>query len=175
MASVVCVLVKIRVSSISLYKLDPDKLTTPFESAHQFTLVCTVTDSETVPGYHYCTIHAQNHNFVLTDFSYLTLFRAVFSLPGHSLPLLYTDLCILQLWSRAFFFVVILRVLRKCSCHDRDSPSMLDPPPMIEFLELHACLVRIKGRHALKWGTCSNSNTEQQYSIQCQDRKQAMV
>ena len=32
---------------------------------------------------------------------------------------------------------------------------------MIEFLELHACLVRIKGRHALKWGTCSNSNTEQ--------------
>ena len=41
---------------------------------------------------------------------------------------------------------------------------MLDPPPMIEFLELHACLVRIKGRHALKWGTCSNSNTEQQYT-----------
>ena len=40
---------------------------------------------------------------------------------------------------------------------------MLDPPPMIEFLELHACSVRIKGRHALKWGTCSNSNTEQQY------------
>ena len=35
---------------------------------------------------------------------------------------------------------------------------------MIEFLELHACSVRIKGRHALKWGTCSNSNTEQQYS-----------
>ena len=41
---------------------------------------------------------------------------------------------------------------------------MLDPLPMIEFLELHACSVRIKGRHALKWGTCSNSNTEQQYS-----------
>ena len=39
---------------------------------------------------------------------------------------------------------------------------MLDPPPMIEFLELHACSVRIKGRHAHKWGTCSNSNTEQQ-------------
>ena len=37
---------------------------------------------------------------------------------------------------------------------------MLDPPPMIEFLELRACSVRIKGRHALKWGTCSNSNTE---------------
>ena len=37
---------------------------------------------------------------------------------------------------------------------------------MIEFLELHACSVRIKGRHALKWATCSNSNTEQQYSIQ---------
>ena len=31
---------------------------------------------------------------------------------------------------------------------------------MIEFLELHACSVRIKGRHALKLGTCSNSNTE---------------
>ena len=41
---------------------------------------------------------------------------------------------------------------------------MLDPPPMIQFLELRACSVRIKGRHALKWGTCSNSNTEQQYS-----------
>ena len=41
---------------------------------------------------------------------------------------------------------------------------------MIEFLELHACSVRIKGRHALKRGTCSNSNTEQQYSIQWQDR-----
>ena len=37
---------------------------------------------------------------------------------------------------------------------------------MIEFLELHACSVRINGRHALKWGTCSNSNTEQQYSTQ---------
>ena len=37
---------------------------------------------------------------------------------------------------------------------------------MIEFLELHACSVRIKGSHALKWGTCSNSNTEleQQYT-----------
>ena len=53
MASVVCVLVKLCVSSISLYKLDPDKLTTPFESAHQFTLVCTVSDSKTVPGCHY--------------------------------------------------------------------------------------------------------------------------
>ena len=42
---------------------------------------------------------------------------------------------------------------------------MLDSPPMIEFLKLRACLVRIKGRYALKWGTCSYSNTEQQYSI----------
>ena len=167
-----CVLVKIRVSSISLYKLHTDKLTTPFESAHQFTLVCTVSDSKTVPGCHYNL--CSNHSFVVTDSS-LCLFRAVFSLPGHSLPLLYTDLCLLQLWSRAFFFV--LRALRKCSCHDRDSPALLDPPPMIEFLELHACSVTIsiKGRHALKWGTCSNSNTEQQYSIQWQDREQALV
>ena len=110
--------------------------------------------------------------FWLTNSS-LCLFRAVFSLPGHSLPLLYTDLCLLQPWSRAFFFV--LRALRKCSCHDRDSPSMLDPPPMSEFLELHACSVRIKGRHALKWGTCSNSNTEQQYSIQWQLRQTTSV
>ena len=95
------------------------------------------------------------------------------AIPGHSLPLLYTDLCLLQPWSKAFFSV--LRALRKCSCHDRDSPSMLDPPPMIEFLGLHACSVRIKGRHALKWGTCSNSNTEQQYSIQWQNREQALV
>ena len=38
---------------------------------------------------------------------------------------------------------------------------------MIEFLELHACSVRIKGRHALKWGMCSNSNTERvvQYTV----------
>ena len=133
-----CVLVKIRVSSISLYKLDTDKLTAPFESAHQFTLVCTVSDSKTVPGCHYNL--CSNHSFV---------------------------------WSRMFFFV--LRALRKYSCHDRDSPALLDPPPMIEFLELHACSVRIKGRHALKWGTCSNSNTEQQYSIQWQDREQALV
>ena len=159
-------------SRISLYKLDPDKLTTPFESAHQFTLVCTVSDSKTVLGCHYNS--CSNHSFVLTN-SYLdlSLFRAVFSLPGLFLPLLYTDLCLLQPWSETFFFV--LRALRKCSCHDRDSPSMLDPPPMIEFLELHACSVRIKGRHALQWGTCSNSNTEQQYSIQWQDREQALV
>ena len=163
---------KICVSRISLYKLDPDKLTTPFESAHQFTLVCTVSDSKTVLGCHYNS--CSNHSFVLTN-SYLdlSLFRAVFSLPGLFLPLLYTDLRLLQPWSEMFFFV--LRALRKCSCHDRDSPSTLDPPPMIEFLELHACSVRIKGRHALQWGTCSNSNTEQQYSIQWQDREQALV
>ena len=152
--------VKIRVSSISLYKLDPDKLTAPFESAHQFTLVCTVSGSKTVPGCHYNS--CSNRSFVLTDFSYLRLFRAVFSLPGHSLPLLYTDLRLLHPWSRAFLGGGGgLRALRKCSCHDRDSPSMLDPPTMIEFLELHACWVRIKGRHALKSGTCSNSNTIQ--------------
>ena len=41
---------------------------------------------------------------------------------------------------------------------------------MIEFLKLRACLVRIKGRHALKWGTCSYSNTEQQYGIVARQR-----
>ena len=40
-------------SCISLHKLEPDKLTTPFESAYQFTLACTVSDSKTVPGCHY--------------------------------------------------------------------------------------------------------------------------
>ena len=65
MAPAVCVLVKICVSSISFYKLDTDKLTTPFESAHQFTLVCTVSDSKTVPGCHYNL--CSNHSFVLTD------------------------------------------------------------------------------------------------------------
>ena len=65
MASVVCVLVKTCVSSISLYKLDTDKLTAPFESAHQFTLVCTVSDSKTVPGCHYNL--CSNQSFVLTD------------------------------------------------------------------------------------------------------------
>ena len=42
---------------------------------------------------------------------------------------------------------------------------MMDPNPMIEFLELHACSVRIKGRHALKMGHVQQCNTEQQYSI----------
>ena len=65
MASVVCVLVKICVSSISLDKLDTDKLTAPFESAHQFTLVCTVSDPKTIPGCHYNL--CSNHSFVLTD------------------------------------------------------------------------------------------------------------
>ena len=46
---------------------------------------------------------------------------------------------------------------------------------MIEFLELHACSVRIKGRHALKWGTCSNSNTEQQYSTYTVARQRTSV
>ena len=47
---------------------------------------------------------------------------------------------------------------------------MFDPPPMIEFLKLCACSVRIKGRYALKWGMCSYSNTEQQYSIVARQR-----
>ena len=125
MASVVCVLVKICVSSISLYKLDTDKLTAPFESAHQFTLVCTVSDSKTVPGCHYNL--CSNHSFVRLTNSYLTLFRAVFSLPEHYLPLLYTDLCLLRQWSRTFF--VCFASASKVQLSDRDSPSMLDPPP----------------------------------------------
>ena len=68
MASVVCVLVKICVSSISLYKLDTDKPTAPFESAHQLTLVCTVSDSKTVSGCHYnlCSNHMQFCSDLLT-------------------------------------------------------------------------------------------------------------
>ena len=42
---------------------------------------------------------------------------------------------------------------------------MLDPPPMIEFLELHACSVRIKGRHALKWGTCAAIATQNSSTV----------
>ena len=52
---------------------------------------------------------------------------------------------------------------------------MFDPPPMIEFLELHACLVRNKGRDALKWGMCSNSNTEQQYRTSIVARQRTSV
>ena len=165
---------KICVSHISVYKLDPDKLTTPFESAHQFTLVCTVSDSKTVLGCHYNS--CSNHSFVLTN-SYLdlSLFRAVFSLPGLFLPLLYTDLCLLQPWSEMFF--LFCERFESAAVTIGTLPRRWTLPPMIEFLELHACSVRIKGRHALKWGTCSNSNTEQQYSIQCkwQDREQALV
>ena len=36
---------------------------------------------------------------------------------------------------------------------------------MIEFLELRACSVRIKGRHALQWGTCSNTVARQRTSV----------
>ena len=59
MTSVVCVLVKICVSSISLYKLDTDKLTAPFESAHQFTLVCTVQTPNLFQVVTTSTIYAQ--------------------------------------------------------------------------------------------------------------------
>ena len=159
-----CVLVEICVSSISLYKLDTDKLTAPFESAHQFTLVCTVSDSKTVPGCHY--IKSQFCSDLLTP-PFVCSERF-----SHSLDTLYpwcTLICAYCDRGQGRF-IFVLRALRKCSCH---SPSMLDPPPMIEYLELHACSVRIKGRHALKWGTCSNSNTEQQHSIQWQDREQA--
>ena len=40
----------------------------------------------------------------------------------------------------------------------------------IEFLKLCACLVRIKGRHALKLGMCSYSNSDQGYSIVARQR-----
>ena len=46
-------------SGISLYKLEP---TTPFESAHQFTLA---RDSKPIPGCHYSL--CSSHSFVLTD------------------------------------------------------------------------------------------------------------
>ena len=108
MASVVCVSVKIYVSSISLYKLDPDKLTTCVHHLNQHINLPYYAQFQTPkPFLVVTTIHAQNHSFILTDFSYLTLFRAVFSLPGHSLPLLYTDLCLLQPSSRAFFLCVL--------------------------------------------------------------------
>ena len=47
---------------------------------------------------------------------------------------------------------------------------MIETLPSIEFLGLRACSVRIKGCHSLKWGTCSYSNTEQQYSIVARQR-----
>ena len=46
---------------------------------------------------------------------------------------------------------------------------------MIEFLKLRACLVRIKGGHALKWGTYSYSNTEQQYKYSTVARQRTSV
>ena len=59
MASVVCVLVKICVSSISVYKLDTDKLTAPFESVHQFTFI-------TLIAYVICELLALLQLMVLT-------------------------------------------------------------------------------------------------------------
>ena len=88
----VCLSQNMCVLYLTLYKLKPDKLTTPFESARQFTLAFTVSDFKTFPSCHYNL--CSNHSF-LTDYkSYLCLFRAVFSLPVHSLPLLYTDPCL---------------------------------------------------------------------------------
>ena len=86
MASVVCVSVKIYVSSISLYKLDSDKLTTPFESAHQFTQVCTVSDFKIVSGCHFNSCSKSQFCSDCQTNSYLTLFRAVFSLPDTLCP-----------------------------------------------------------------------------------------
>ena len=85
MALVACVSVKICVS------------TTQFESSHQFTLVCAVSDFITVPGCHY---NSCSKSQFCSD--WITLFRAVFLLFRHSLSLLYTDLCLLQLWSDMF-------------------------------------------------------------------------
>ena len=86
MALVACVSVKICVS------------TTQFESSHQFTLVCAVSDFITVPGCHY---NSCSKSQFCSD--WITLSRAVFLLSRHSLSLLYTDLCLLQLWSDMFF------------------------------------------------------------------------
>ena len=36
---------------------------------------------------------------------------------------------------------------------------MLDPPPMIEFLKLRACFVRIKGRHASHAAIATQNNS----------------
>ena len=81
MASVVHVLVKICVSSISLYKLDTDKLTAPFESAHQFTRVCTVSDSKTVPGCHYHPCSKSQFYFVLFCESFESVAVTIGTLP----------------------------------------------------------------------------------------------
>ena len=48
---------------------------------------------------------------------------------------------------------------------------MLDPPPMIEFLKLRACLVRIKGLSCPQMGHMQlYSNTEKSYSIVARQR-----
>ena len=46
---------------------------------------------------------------------------------------------------------------------------MVDPPLVINFLQLCACSVRIRGRHTLKWGMSSYSNTEE-YCIVARQR-----
>ena len=141
-------------SSISLNKLDTDKLTTPFESAHQFTLACTVSDFKTVPGCHYSImLKSQLCSERLTPTS-----RCSGRL-SHSTDTLCPCCTLICAYCNCGQGLFVLRAFRQCSCHDRDSPSMLDPPPMIELLELRACSVRIKGRHALKCGTCSSGKT----------------
>ena len=50
-----------------------------------------------------------------------------------------------ELWTTLGRSIFLLWALRKCSWHSKDSPPMLDPPPIIEFLKLCTCLVRIKG------------------------------
>ena len=99
-------------------------------------------------GCHYNS--CSNQNFVLTNFCLdLNLFRAVFSLPGFSLSLLYIDLCLLQLWLETFFMfgdmstspTAALEVDCECflsSCHQLDACSAnLLYPCHAQYLENH--------------------------------------
>ena len=50
---------------------------------------------------------------------------------------------------------------------------MLDPPPMIEFLKLRACSVKIKGRHALKraFAAIATQNSSTVYSGKTENKR----
>ena len=65
----------------------------------------------------------------------IILFRAVFTLPEHSLHLLYIDLCLIQLlWSEAFFFVGQLESVTYCRPWVRLWGLLVFPPSFKIYL-----------------------------------------
>ena len=78
------------------------------------------------------------HSQRLIESNTLALFRAVFSLLGHSLPLLYTDLCLLQPWSDMHVFLHLAIGVRYLPSPLSSSVSASCLPAIIQISLTHA-------------------------------------